>query len=55
MDESPLPQEKNESGVGPTVGIIILVALFIIGGIYFFITQEKKLNEAPLSETTTTT
>ena len=44
MDED----TQKQNGVGPSVGITIVVILFILGGIYFFITQEMKLRAAPL-------
>lgn len=37
MDTPPDIQEKRESGVGPIVGIIIIVAVFLIGGVYFLL------------------
>ena len=35
------PQSSKE-GVGPLIGIIIIVALIAAGGIYFLITQEME-------------
>lgn len=38
---------------GPTVGAIIIVGLLIVGGIYFLLMQEQKLNgvEEPAPDT----
>jgi hypothetical protein len=46
MDDSPQPEKnKEESNVGPFVGIIIVVVLVVLGGVYFLITQEIKLHQ----------
>lgn len=52
METPPIPTEekRNESGVGPMVAIIIVVILLALGGIYFFVTQEMKLNQTPPNE-----
>lgn len=53
MDTAPLPtgdenpKQDQRSGVGPMAGIIIVVILLALGGIYFFITQGMKSNAAP--------
>lgn len=41
---------RPESGVGPTAAIVIVVILLALGGIYFFVTQEMKLHQAPVNE-----
>lgn len=41
----PLPsheEQKRESGVGPIVGVIIIVAIMVIGGIYFLLSETTK-------------
>ena len=40
-------QKKNDEGVGPLIGIIIIVTLFVAGGIYFLVTQEMQRRAAP--------
>jgi hypothetical protein len=40
-------KEKRDHGVGPMVSIIIIVALLIIGGIYFLVTQELDRHTTP--------
>lgn len=49
MDTAPEPQnaEVPREGVGPTAGIVIVVILLALGGIYFLITREMKLHAAP--------
>lgn len=42
MEHDPNNQKKE---FGPLVGAIIIVGLFIIGGIYFFLVQEPRTNE----------
>ncbi|MFQ5541047.1 MAG: hypothetical protein ACE5F4_02275 [Candidatus Paceibacteria bacterium] len=34
-NEPPAPPEK-EGGLGPVIGIIIIIALLVIGGVYYF-------------------
>ena len=54
MDETPnqpVHEEKSQkTSIGPMAAIVVLVILFIIGGIYFFIQQEMKLHQTPLNE-----
>jgi hypothetical protein len=55
MDDSPIPQTLEEKSqrsarVGPMAAIVIVVILLALGGIYFFITQEMKLHQAPSPE-----
>jgi hypothetical protein len=40
-------QRKQEEGIGPLIGIIIIVALVAAGGIYFLFTQEIHRQAAP--------
>ncbi|HXK31721.1 MAG TPA: hypothetical protein VJZ94_03265 [Candidatus Paceibacterota bacterium] len=42
---------------GPVVGAVIIVGLLIIGGVYFFLMQEQKLNatEDPMAPQGTST
>lgn len=44
---SPTPPKENS--VGPLVGIVIIVALLVAGGIYFFLMEQKE-NEQGLGE-----
>ncbi len=37
--------KKQEGGVGPLVGIVIIVVLLLAGGIYFLITQAKQIHQ----------
>ena len=50
MDETPLSAEQNEHGIGPTLGIVVVVLLVAIGGIYFFIEESKRLHTPPVEE-----
>ncbi len=49
MDIPPLDskQKKSEEGVGPLMGIIIIVALVVVAGIYFIYMQEMERRAAP--------
>jgi hypothetical protein len=52
MDESPVETTNTESRapVGPFLAIVVVVILLGLGGIYFLITQEIKLHEAPAGQ-----
>jgi hypothetical protein len=39
--------KKQEEGVGPLIGIVIIVALIAAGGIYFLVTQEINRHTTP--------
>lgn len=41
---------NKDQEFGPVVGAIIIVALFILGGLYFFLMQEERLNVPPVEE-----
>jgi hypothetical protein len=45
LDDKP---KKQDEGVGPLIGIIIVVALVAAGGIYFLFTQEMHRQATPL-------
>lgn len=47
--------EKQE--FGPVVGAAIIVGLLVVGGVYFFLMQEQKLNETedPMAPQATST
>lgn len=45
-DSSRKPESGSLERYSEMAGIIIVVILFIIGGIYFFVTQ-LKMNQAP--------
>ena len=36
------------NGFGPAIGIIIIVLLFIAGGVYFIITQQWEQQPTPI-------
>lgn len=36
--------------IGPIAAMIIIVAIFVIGGIYFFLTQEQRLHQQRLEQ-----
>lgn len=42
MESSPEPQRPSDAGVGPIVGVVIIVAIFLIGGVYFLLMETKK-------------
>jgi len=39
--------QRNDEGVGPLIGIIVIVLLFVAGGIYFLVTQEMERRALP--------
>lgn len=41
------PADKKEDGIGPFVGIVIIVGLLLAGGIYFFVTWESAHQVVP--------
>lgn len=49
--EIPTPEDlkdkKQKEGVGPMVGIVIIVGLIIAGGVYFLVTQELERMKTP--------
>jgi hypothetical protein len=40
-----------EERVGPTIGIVILIILVAIGGIYFFYKEDQRFHTPPVQET----
>ena len=49
--EVPAPAPQKKGGVGATVGIIIIVVLMLIGGLYFWgarLNAEKDQQQLPL-------
>lgn len=54
MDEpltTPSPERPERMRVGPMVAIIILVLLFVAGGIYFFLNEKARLTAPPVQQT----
>ena len=54
---NPLPAPKRESSIGPIIGIIIVIAVLLVGALYFWgqhlskvDLQEGKPNEQPNEE-----
>ena len=48
---SPEDRKKQEHGVGPMAGIVIVVLVLLLGGIYFLVMdQQKGAEPAPNSE-----
>ncbi len=51
METTPSQEEqKRESGVGPIAGVIIVVAIMILGGIYFLLMETNKEELTPTQE-----
>jgi FlaG/FlaF family flagellin (archaellin) len=47
-------EQKQEHGVGPIIGVIIIVAIMVIGGVYFLLSETNKpAPEQPGEEATT--
>lgn len=43
MSEDAEMVEKKSSQVGPVVAMVVIVLIFIIGGVYFLVTQEQRI------------
>ena len=43
---SPTP-EQNEQGWGAVIGLVIIIAVILFGGVYFFFKQNPQLRIAP--------
>jgi hypothetical protein len=43
-------QKEQKEGVGPLLGIIVIVGLLLAGGIYFLIMQKAQTNPAPAAQ-----
>ncbi len=48
--------QQNKSSIGSIIGTIIIIAIIILGGLYFWgkMIEEAKLNEELISEPVTT-
>ncbi len=46
---------QNKKSIGPVVGLIIILALILIGGIYFWQQRESQLKQVPTTESASTT
>ena len=55
MENPPQFKKQQEEGVGPLVGIIIVITLLVLGGVYFLVTKDFAKQPAPQTETSTTT
>jgi hypothetical protein len=51
MDESPALVQSSKWGFGPIVAIVILIAIFALGGVYFFMREQARLSAPPIQET----
>ena len=49
--DSPTPNNSPRE-FGPVVGAVIIVGLLVVGGLYFFLMQEQKLNTPPMPDAT---
>lgn len=45
MSEAP-----NTPQVGPIAAMVIIVAIFVIGGVYFLLTQEARIHQQQLEQ-----
>ena len=50
--EHPTPNNAPQE-FGPVVGAIIIVGLFVVGGVYFFVMQEQKIKSSESATSTT--
>ena len=46
MEPNNLNQAENQKSIGPAIGIIIIIAIIVIGGLYFW-SQRQKQNITP--------
>ncbi len=46
------PQSTKTEPVGPFVGIILVILIILLGGVYFFLNEQSKLRPAPPMEAT---
>ncbi|MBP9710948.1 MAG: hypothetical protein KBD50_01670 [Candidatus Pacebacteria bacterium] len=52
MENPPQEEQKQEHGVGPIAGVIIIVAIMLIGGVYFLLMETNKEVPTPSTEET---
>lgn len=50
MDETPNGSEVEKGGWGGTIAITLVVVLMALGGIYFFYTQQQKIEAIKTSQ-----
>jgi len=53
METPPQEEKRQEHGVGPIAGVVIIVAIMLIGGIYFLLMETNKGDLTPAEEETT--
>jgi len=49
----PSPAPKKDGGIGPILGIIIIVILIALGGLYYFTTGINNLEQQEIQDETT--
>ena len=50
MDE-PMQQRPERMRIGPLAAIVILVLVFLLGGVYFFMYEKARLTTPPMQQT----
>ncbi len=53
MDDilQPAEPKPERMRIGPLMAIIILILIFVVGGIYFFLYEKARLNTPPVQQT----
>jgi hypothetical protein len=50
QNDNPTPEKPTEGSVGPAIGVIIIIAVLVIGALYFW---GSRLNKEPEQSTST--
>lgn len=50
METNPQETIKQEHGVGPIAGVVIIVTIMLLGAIYFLLTEVDKQGPEPTNE-----
>ena len=46
-----ISMQRERKGVGPLAAIIILILIFLVGGVYFFLYEKARLEAPPMQQT----
>lgn len=48
--ETPLTEGTKAGGIGPMAGIVIVVILLAVGGMYFLYQEQQRIHAPPIEE-----
>jgi len=51
MDAPDIHGRKEDGGIGPMAGAVIVVILVALGGLYFFWQENQRIHTPPVQET----